>query len=149
MKELRTQIAIEAPRGQVWDALTDFESYPLWNPFIRAIHGKFEVGERLEVHLVPPQGHKMIFRPLLIHIVPGRSYRWLGHLWFPNLFDGEHIYELEGDDASNVTLVQREVFQGLLVGVLWKNVDTNVRSGFDAMNGALKTRCEAGDRSAR
>ena len=148
MKELRTQIGIEAPRDRVWNTLTDFESYPLWNPFIQVIHGKFEVGERLEVHLVPPKGQKMIFRPILTHIVPGRSYRWLGRLLFPNLFDGEHIFELDGNDASHVTLVHREVFHGLLVGVLWKSMDSKVRLGFEAMNRALKTHCETAGGSA-
>lgn len=147
MKELRTQIAIQAPHERVWETLTDFENYPLWNPFIQEIHGKFAIGEKLEVHIVPPQGQKMIFHPILTHIEPGRSYRWLGRLLLPRVFDGEHIYELESDSDANVTLVHRELFAGILVGMLWKSVDTNVRSGFEAMNGALKARCESATQS--
>ena len=148
MKELRTQIEIQASHQRVWDTLTDFESYPLWNPFIQAIRGKLEVGEMLEVHITPPQGQKMVFRPTITHIEPGRSYSWLGKLLLPRVFDGEHIFELDQDD-DRVTLVHRERFSGLLVGMLWKSVDTNVRAGFEEMNGALKTRCESATQIAK
>ena len=149
MKELRTQIEIQAPHQRVWETLTDFESYPLWNPFIQEIHGKLEVGEQLEVHLSPPQGQKMVFRPILTRLDPGRSYRWRGKLLLPGVFDGEHIFELEGeDDSGGVTLIHREQFEGILVGLLWKSVDNSVRAGFEAMNGALKTRCESAAQTA-
>jgi uncharacterized protein YndB with AHSA1/START domain len=35
MKELHTEIEIDASAERVWDILTDFASYPQWNPFIR------------------------------------------------------------------------------------------------------------------
>ncbi len=33
MKEIHTEIEINAPAGKVWRVLTDFPSYPEWNPF--------------------------------------------------------------------------------------------------------------------
>jgi len=54
MKELHSEIEINASAERVWDILTDFASYPQWNPFIRSISGELEVGERLEVRLEPP-----------------------------------------------------------------------------------------------
>ena len=38
MKELRSQIEIEAPADRVWQVLTDFATYPEWNPFIRRVN---------------------------------------------------------------------------------------------------------------
>jgi uncharacterized protein YndB with AHSA1/START domain len=35
MKEIRTEILINAQAYKVWKALTDFNSYPSWNPFIK------------------------------------------------------------------------------------------------------------------
>jgi uncharacterized protein YndB with AHSA1/START domain len=37
MKELHSEIEIDASAERVWAILTDFASYPRWNPFIRSI----------------------------------------------------------------------------------------------------------------
>ena len=55
MKELHSEIEIAASAQRVWDILTDFSSYPQWNPFIRRISGEAKIGERLDVHLEPPE----------------------------------------------------------------------------------------------
>jgi hypothetical protein len=39
MKELHSQIDIDASAERVSELLTDFASYPRWNPFIRHISG--------------------------------------------------------------------------------------------------------------
>ena len=49
MKELYSEIEIAASAERVWRLLTDFASYPRWNPFIRSIGGRPIPGERLEV----------------------------------------------------------------------------------------------------
>jgi Polyketide cyclase / dehydrase and lipid transport len=40
MKEIHTEIEINAPGESVWRALTDFAAYPEWNPFIRRVEGE-------------------------------------------------------------------------------------------------------------
>ena len=49
MKELRSEIEIQASAERVWQLLTDFPSFPQWNPFIRKANGTIRVEERLEV----------------------------------------------------------------------------------------------------
>ena len=44
MKELRTEIEIQASDKRVWQLLTDFASFPQWNPFIRQAKGEVKVG---------------------------------------------------------------------------------------------------------
>jgi uncharacterized protein YndB with AHSA1/START domain len=63
MKELYSEIEIAACAERVWRILTDFASYPQWNPFIRHISGEPTAGERLEVRLEPPGGMGMTLRP--------------------------------------------------------------------------------------
>jgi uncharacterized protein YndB with AHSA1/START domain len=55
MNQLHTEIEIDAPAERVWGVLTDFASYPQWNPFIRSISGEPNIGGRLEVRLEPPE----------------------------------------------------------------------------------------------
>lgn len=109
--ELYTEIQINAPPERVWRLLTDFASYPKWNPFIRRANGKPEKGEKLEVYL-QPEGKGMTFRPLVLTVEPGRELRWLGHLLIPGLFDGEHIFIIEPLVAGGVRFIQREIITG-------------------------------------
>jgi uncharacterized membrane protein len=80
VKEIRKEIEIGAPSRRVWGLLVDFERMPDRNPFIRSIAGTPEVGAQLEVHLAPPGGHGMTFRPTLLKVEPERELRWLGKL---------------------------------------------------------------------
>lgn len=142
MREIRTEIEIDAPAKQVWHTLTDFAQFAQWNPFIREAEGKVEEGMQLEVHIKPPGGRTMMFKPTVKQTIPERELRWLGHLWVPGLFDGEHIFELEPRGENKVCFVQRERFSGILVPLLWKSLDRNTRQGFKEMNAALKEKAE-------
>jgi hypothetical protein len=142
MKELRTEIEIEAPAERVWQLLTDFASFPQWNPFIRSASGEAETGVRLTVHIQPSGARGMTFRPTVLKAEPNRELRWLGRLLIPGLFDGEHIFTIEPLGANRVRFVQHEIFTGLLVPLLARGLDTDTRRGFEEMNQALKVRAE-------
>jgi len=142
MKELHSEIEIAASAQRVWDILTDFSSYPQWNPFIRRISGEAKIGERLEVRLEPPESRGATLKPKVLNIEPNRELRWLGHLWVPGLFDGDHTLAIQPLEENRVRFVQGEAFKGLLVPLLARSLD-NTRRGFEEMNRALKERAEA------
>ena len=142
MKELRTEIEIQASAERVWQLLTDFPSFPQWNPFIRKASGKVQVGERLDINIQPSGASGMTFRPTVLKAEPNRELRWLGHLLISGLFDGEHIFTIEPFGEGRVRFTQREVFTGLLVPLFARGLDTDTRRGFEEMIQALKTRAE-------
>jgi len=142
MKELCSEIEIQASAERVWQLLTDFASFPQWNPFIRQASGNIQVGERLEVNIQPSGASGMTFRPSVLKAEPNRELRWLGHLLIPGLFDGEHIFTIKPLGTNRVRFVQREVFTGLLVPLFARGLDTDTRRGFEEMNQALKVRAE-------
>jgi len=142
MKELRSEIEIQASAERVWQLLTDFPSFPQWNPFIRKASGAIRVGERLEVYIQPSGASGMTFRPTVLKAEPNRELRWLGHLLISGLFDGEHSFTIEPLGASRVRFTQREVFTGLLVPLFARGLDTDTRRGFEEMNQALKSKAE-------
>ena len=144
MKELRTEIEIDAPIEKVWRALTDFASFPEWNPFIRRIEGTPTIGSRLEVTLGASGTKPMTFRPRVLNVVPNRELRWLGRLGLPRLFDGEHIFELVPLGPNRTRFVQRERFRGLFVPFLATSLDRDARRGFEEMNRALRARVSNG-----
>jgi hypothetical protein len=143
MKVLHSEIEIDAPAERVWRMLTDFASYPQWNPFIRTISGQPTKGERLEVRIEPPGGRGMTFKPKVLTAEPNRELRWLGHLLVPELFDGEHSFIIQPLEENRVRFVQREAFKGVLVPLFARSLDENTQRGFEEMNRALKERAEA------
>ena len=84
----------------------------------------------------------MTFRPVCLQMKENQQFRWIGRLWFKGLFDGEHVFELSQTDPETTHFVHREEFRGVLVPLLWKDLNTKTRAGFEAMNRALKERAE-------
>ncbi len=66
-KELYSEIDIDANPEAVWRVLTDFASFPDWNPFMRNIKGDLEVGKKLIVYLQPSGARGMTFKPTGTH----------------------------------------------------------------------------------
>jgi hypothetical protein len=62
-------------------------------------------------------------------------------------FDGEHIFEIEELERDRVRFVQREVFEGLLVPLLARNLDRDTQRGFKERNQTLRERIELGDQN--
>jgi hypothetical protein len=140
--DIRTTIEIAAHSGQVWEVLVDFTDYPRWNPFIREIKGETRVGARLEVSIAQANGSAMRFRPMVLAASREREFRWKGRLLFPGLFDGEHYFLLE-EHGDGCLLTHGERFSGILPRLMGRRLLDNVRSGFEAMNAALKREAEA------
>ena len=142
MRELNTEIEINASAERVWQLLTDFEAYPQWNPFIRSIEGKPVPDSKLKIFIQPSGASGMKFSPTVLKAEPQKELRWLGSLWIRGLFDGEHILIIEPLAENRVRFVQREQFSGLLVPFFWRILDTDTRRGFNEMNAALKEHAE-------
>ncbi|MBX0347850.1 MULTISPECIES: SRPBCC domain-containing protein [Haloarcula] len=140
MRTIETTIDVDATPADVWATLTDFESYPEWNPFVTAIEGTPTAGDRLDIRIEPPEGRGRGFKPRVTAADPGERLAWLGRLGVPGLFDGRHEFRLEELDDGRTRLHHSESFSGLLVGLLLD--EANIRAGFEAMNEALRARVE-------
>ncbi len=136
--EIKTEILMNASAERVWKILIDFDGYPDWNPFITSIKGVIKVGNKIEVRIEPPGASGMTFKPKVLVFEINKEVRWLGHLLFPGLFDGEHKFELIDNGNGTTTFIQSEVFSGMLVPLFKKQLDNNTTNGFNAMNQRLK-----------
>jgi hypothetical protein len=142
MKQLDNELEINASAERVWQLLTDFASFPQWNPFIQHISGELERGAQLEVTLQPSGTHATTIRPIVLKAEPNRELRWIGRLLIPGLIDDEHIFTIEPLDAGRVRFTQREIFTGLLASFHGRSRNTDTRRGFREMGKALKLRAE-------
>ena len=141
MKELHTEIEIQASPEKVWKILTDLAKWPEWNPFIHHAIGKAEVDEKVDIDFQPDsKGLKL--HCTVVKAEPNRELCWKYHVILPGLFRGEHSFTIEPLGADRVRFIDREIFNGLLVPLQAKDIDTNSRRGFEAMDKALKARVE-------
>ncbi len=142
MKEIRTQIQIKATPDKIWQVLTDIDKFPQWNPFIKSIKGTLAAGQKITVRMEPLGASGMTFNPKVLKLDTGKEFRWLGHLIIPDIFDGEHIFEIIDNKDGTCLFIQRELFKGILVPFLKKMLDNNTKRGFELMNEKLKEICE-------
>lgn len=142
MKEIKTEIIINAKPEKVWKVLTDFKAYPKWNPFITSIEGEVFEGSRFTVNLQPLGARKMNFKPICLSFNENKEFSWLGKLVTKGVFDGKHCFELTPLDNGSTKFVHREEFNGFLVPLFWKKLDVNTRWSFEMMNDKLKETVE-------
>ncbi len=127
---------IAAPPEQVWRLLTDFGAYPAWNPFVRRIEGRLEVGSRLSVDLKPTDKPATTLRPTIVDLEPGRSFTWLGHVGVPGVLDGRHSFTVKAQ-GGGTRLVQHEVLSGALTPLFRSMLTRDTPAAFEASNDAL------------
>ncbi len=137
-KEIKTSVKIKANAARVWQVLSNFKSYPEWNPFIKKIEGDIKVGQTFKTFIQPPGNKGMSFQPTVLVYDAQKEFKWIGHLWFKGLFDGEHRFLIEANEDGSTTLHQSEKFSGLLVPLFKKMLDRDTLEGFRLMNDKLK-----------
>jgi hypothetical protein len=139
MKEIRTEIDIQATPDKVWNVLTTLDKYPEWNPFLHHAIGKAELGAKVEV--IFKFGSKdMTLHCTVVKVEPNHELRWRYHVGLGFLWQGEHIFEIIPMGIDRVHFIDHEVFTGLLIPFMVKENDT---AGFEAMDKALKARAES------
>lgn len=141
-KEITTEIIIDQPRGKIWNILTDFNSYPKWNPFIISCKGLLKIGGQLSVSIKPDGQKPMGMKPTIIHLQEGEAFVWHGKMFFPGVFEGKHSFALEKINDNQTRFIQSEKFSGLLATPILKIVGQSTVKGFNAMNQTLKQQCE-------
>ncbi|MBK8797141.1 MAG: SRPBCC domain-containing protein [Anaerolineales bacterium] len=86
---------------------------------------------------------EMTLHCTVVKVEPHKELRWKYHVILPLLFQGEHSFIIEQVERTKVRFINREIFNGLLVSAQAKDIDTNSKQGFEAMDRALKARAEA------
>lgn len=143
MKEIFTDIYIQASDIVVWNLVTGLESYKDWNPFIRESHGKPVLGCQLTCRPEVIKGRIQTFHPTVTRVERNRVFAWTGSVGFSWLAEGEHIFEIEPIDENCVRLIHRQEFRGVLSPIMGAGLlSKRTRDGFIRMNEALKMKAE-------
>jgi len=140
VREIRTEVDIDASREAVWAVLADFDAYASWNPFLE-ISGEARARTKVRLKTMPPGRPANTQTADVLTAWAPRHLRIQGKLLAPWLFSGTHILELADHDGGT-RLTNREEFEGVLAGAVLAFLGPRLPSGFIAMNQALKERVE-------
>src|SRR4051794_9018299 len=113
--ELRSEVEINAPIAHVYGVLVDFARYPEWNPFLTAVSGKLEVGQKLSLEMSLPEGQTYLLEPRVTRVTENAELRWQGRFLFPALLEAEHFFLLSEREGGLTRVVQGENFSGFLL----------------------------------
>jgi hypothetical protein len=140
MPTIVTDASIAATPAEVWRVLTDFDAYEQWNPMMRSIRGRAEVGARLQLRFALRVGGRAYGAPARVFAAePERELRWGGGV--PGLLRIEHWVRLS-PEGGGTRIEHGESFGGLLAGIGLKLIGLD-EAPYRAMNQALKERVEA------
>jgi hypothetical protein len=140
--EITAEIEIRAPAALVWQILSDFGGYASWNPLIPRVRGAPAPETAIELSVRLPGAPAVPLRAVLATVDPPRELRWVGNLWSPRIFQGDHQFLLCPSQNGTVRFVQRELLRGALTVLLRTELGVRFHLGFDAMNRALKQAAE-------
>ncbi len=141
MRENRDVIIIQATPEEVWGVLTNLGKHTEWNPLIYRAEGKVEVGEKVKLS-ARSASFDMKYNCLVVKVELNREFQWNWHIVFPFLIRGEHIFTIEPIDEKSVRFTNWEIFKGMLVPLLAKDLATNEKDAMVTMDKALKDRVE-------
>lgn len=171
MKNIQSQIQINAMPYEVWLALTQFHAYELWNPFIGDVRGEVRLGNKLKLTLYPAMSQlneRMIenkkeedspnfagqdmaslnksssFNVKVTHLEKEKKLRWERRSFFLGNFFHEFLLETI---SENQTIFKNNIYMsGFLVNMGWEAYIKHMyQSGLELMNEALKNKVESNE----
>ncbi len=140
MKQVRTEIEINASPERVWQVLTDFAGWSTWNPLLYRAIGRLGVGERVEIAFKGPNSKEVCAQCTVVNLEAQRAWSWKYSIALPLLFRGMHRFTVEPSDSGRTRFAHREEFKGLLAPFFVNEAETE--RGFAAMDKALKAQAE-------
>lgn len=141
MKEIRTEIEIDASAEYVWRMLTDFSNYSRWNPLILDASGDIKPGGQLKGKF-GLSGKGKTFQSKILKVEPNRELHWRKQFLLPGLFDTEYVFAIEPIGPNRVRFIQREIFSGLLTPLFIRGVHADTQYGLEEMNQTVKILAE-------
>ncbi|MFN2340996.1 MAG: SRPBCC family protein [Halanaerobium sp.] len=135
-RELDSWIDINASISEVWNILTDFESWENWNSFIPMVQGEFEVGKKMSIKVVSPGMKEMFFKPKIYSIEINKRISW-GGSFLIFVYKGTHEFLLEYIDYKVTRFRQIERFKGPIILLMQKMI-TKTAIGYQNMNQEFK-----------
>lgn len=138
----RTEFEMRASDEHVWAILTDFDSYPDWNPSLPSISGELREGSTVSLTLGMPGRPNPKVKAKLQEVTPNRRLTWHGNVGADRIFAGDREFAIQPLAADRVRFTHVEDITGLLAPVFELLMGSSVQRSHDDFNEALRRRAE-------
>ena len=140
MREIEGSTEIEAPADRVWSTVTDFASYPEWNPWLTEMSGELEVGTSFGATVRSPGKPALKLTTTVVRVDDGKELLFNGTA-MRGLVTDDHRFTVRLLETGRTRFSQRLALRGLMIPFAGGTVQA-LQLGLEAMNVALKKRCE-------
>jgi choline-sulfatase len=126
-------VDIDAPADDVWDVVTDFQSYSAWNPLLTNVEGELVVGGELQVS--PAFVPTSVRATVTLADKPNR-FEWEDHVPL-NAITPVFSVQLIPLAQNRTRVIIAESFTGPLLPILGRRLDRQMPPLYEAMGKAL------------
>lgn len=145
MREIETRIEIASPTSKVWSVLTDFEKWSEWNPIIKKANGVAALGSKLSITMCGRNGKDgksgPKYEPVITEFQEPTSFSWRATMMAGFMFTNGKVFNLK-DSGTGTLLIHKETFSGIIVPMMWSQMEGSVPQMLNSMNEALKKKVE-------
>ena len=116
--EISTEIEIAASPEQVWEVVTNIDSWEKWSPVINKSSGKMALGSQLSITMVGPDqtSDGSSYQPKITSLEAPNSFKWRSHMVNETVFTNDKVIELQAT-AVGTKLIHKELFSGMLAAI--------------------------------
>lgn len=147
VREIRTEIEINAPIEKVWSTLMAIDKWQDWSPIIKRASGSASLGSTLNITMISEAGKEGAdgpnYEPIITDFNEPTYFRFSTEMMAGFIFTNNKIFKLEKTNSST-KLIHIEQFSGMMTPIMWGKVQENVPAMLNSMNEALKVLVEKG-----
>ena len=142
MKEIKTEITINASKEEIWAVLSNINNYENWNDIITNVKSSLQVdrGFRFKIKVFG------LTVPMVAKVHRADENRYLGwgndyQSWIKVILAAHHYFEIIEISDSQCKFVHGEQFYGVVPFALWPTIRMMGKS-YDTFNENLKLTVE-------
>lgn len=142
VREIKTEIQIAARPSEVWNVLTEFNSWKEWNPTILLAEGTATIGSKLNITINGNGKGDANYQPNVLESSIPNSFRWRVNMMADFIFKNDRVFILQNRQGGTY-LIHKEEFSGMMVPLMWGMFEDFVGPTLEKMNEALKKKVES------
>ncbi|MBL4795274.1 MAG: SRPBCC domain-containing protein [Pseudomonadales bacterium] len=143
MREIITDIIIDAPKEKIWALLTDFDNYSNWNSFITKAKGTPSSGRTVKIKVRANNVTLPTITAKIRIAEENKELSWGGpdNALASKIVGADHYFQIEELSDNQCRFIHGERFYGILPMLTWKVIAAS-KPGYLAMNQEIKEQAE-------